>query len=286
MDPTKSLRKLLDACEAGPLMVHSDVLRASRFVPEYRGKRQSLEDHYQILRTVAGERPIWMPTFNYEFTSRGEFDVTNSQSQVGALTRHFRKEHANWRTAVPVFSFAGTGQCPSLGRETPVQPFGPNSVFATLLKRNGTILFYGAPFTSVTFVHHTEHICQPVYRYDKCFRGNVIQDGISKDVTVEFHVRPLGVSVEYDFNRMLQDLYDIGIAKYLNGDDPAVIVANAREVNEFWQRRIRQDPFYLLKTSCRSALEQKYAELGRRFQVSDFETNSKPWPVRADSRTA
>lgn len=286
MDPIKPLRKLLEACDAGPLMIHSDVLKASRFVPEYRGKRELLEDHCQVLRTVAEERPIWMPTFNYEFTSRGEFDVTNTQSQVGALTRYFHKEHANWRTAVPVFSYAGTGPNPSLGKEAPIQPFGPNSIFATLVKRNGTILFYGAPFGSVTFIHHSEHLCESVYRYDKSFHGKMIQDGVSRDVTAKFHVRPLGAAIEYDFNRLLQDLRDLGIAKYLNGDDPTVIVANAREVNEFWQRKIKQDPFYLLKTSCRPVLEQKYDELRRRFQISDFETNSESATANAVSRAA
>ena len=286
MDPIETLRKMLDACEEGPLMIHSDVLKASRFVPKYRGKRPWRDDPCQVLQSVAAGRPIWMPTFNYDFTARGHFDVLQSKSQVGALTRYFHEEHADWRTAVPVFSYAGSGPGPALEKEDPVRPFGQNSIFATLLQRNGTMLFYGAPFLSVTFVHHVEYLCEAVYRYDKRFRGKIIRNEISQDMSAEFHVRPMGIAVEYDSKRMLQDLRDAGIAKCFDNRDPTIIVANAREMNEYWQAKIRQDPFYLLKVSCRPALEKKYRELGRRFQVSDFESIYKPSTGSATSQAA
>ena len=253
-------------------MIHSDVLKTAQFVPEFRGKRQLLEDHCTALTEAVAGRPIWMPTFNYDFTSKHCFDVKKSRSQVGALTQHFLKHVAKWRTEVPIFSYAGTGPMPDVAEGVPVKPFGVDSIFARLAEANGSILFYGAPIKAVTFLHYVEELCEIVYRYDKSFSGTVIgKDGSREERTVEFHVRPMGLDLEYDCEKMQSDLHADGVAAYVGEKDSSVIAVSARELIDYWKIKLRDDPFYFIKARCREPLEARYRELGRRFRQADFE---------------
>lgn len=288
-----ALRTLIDDCEAGPLMVHSDVFKADQFVGQFLSKQQYLQDHCAVLRDVAVGRPIWMPTFNYDFNQSGVFDVTKTASKVGALTEYFRRNVAKWRTSVPVFSYCGTGLEPNLDDDSEVsnshadgsvanrsivKPFGEHSIFANLVEQRGSLLFYGANFIAVTFLHYVEEVCQALYRYDKQFSGTVVNSvGQHNTVTAEFHVRPLGETLRYDVDRMLSDLVDAKIARCIGSDDSgsfdqSVIACDAMQLRDFWLDRLASDPFYMLHESCKSRFIELYKTLGRRARLDDFES--------------
>ncbi len=293
-----ALRSLIDGCEPGPLMVHSDVFKAAPFVGEFQGKRKYLQDHSDVLQDVAAGRPIWMPTFNYDFTQSGVYDVTKSPSKVGALTEYFRRNVAKWRIPVPVFSYCGNGQEPDLKvisdlsnsdtnqsgeKRSLIKPFGKQSIFANLVKQRGSLLFYGADFTVVTFIHYIEELGQTLYRYDKRFPGTVVDsEGQHHAVTADFHVRPLGETLRYGFDRMLSDLIEARIARYLVGTssvtpdpsniDRSVIVCDAMRLKDYWLDRLASDPFYMLHESCKSRFIESYKALGRRARLDDFES--------------
>ena len=295
----EALRALINLCRPGPLMVHSDVFKAAQFVGPFLNKGKYLQDHCDVLTDVAADRPIWMPTFNYDFTKSGVYDVAKSASKVGALTEHFRRNLAKWRTPVPVFSYCGTGAEPELdgaraldksetkieARDKPtdthreiIKPFGAQSVFANLVDRQGSLLFYGANFIAVTFLHYVEELCQALYRYDKQFDGTVVDSlGVQRDVTVEFHVRPLGETLKYNVDGMLADLIEARIARCLESPgsdsyDQSVIACDALQLQEFWISRLAADPFYMLHESCKSRFIAAHKALGRRVRLDDFES--------------
>ena len=63
----QELEALAAEFAAGPILIHSDVMKAASFVGEYRGKEAFLESHWKILKRIAGDRPLWFPCFNYDF---------------------------------------------------------------------------------------------------------------------------------------------------------------------------------------------------------------------------
>lgn len=214
-----------------------------------------------------------MPAFNYDFLCTGCFSVRRDASQVGVLTEHFRTEHAWWRTPVPVFSVCGTGQAPTVNSGTRIDPFGPDSIFSRLVEENGSVVFYGAGIESCTFIHYAERAAGgPVYRYDKSFFGDVTD--LSSDRTeLNYHVRPLGHHLDYDWSRLGQELVEHGLLRRSESRRFAVASIEAAALREFWCDRLAADPLHLLDDESRAWVEPKLQELGRRFLQSDFETS-------------
>ncbi len=259
----------------GPLVVHADVLRAGRPFVSFVGRDAWQREHLRILAGVAGERPLWMPTFCYGFTRHGTFDPDTEASEVGVLTERFRVEQAAWRSAVPVFSFAGTGPRPAVDESGLIDPFDDRSAFAAMVRDDAVLLCYGAPFDSMTIKHHVERRTGgPAYRYDKDFPGHVrFASGSSRTVVLRYHVRPLDRRVSYDDDRIERELEaDVGAAGWRRFDGAArQIAVSARRAVHAWSERLADDPLYFLDAPSRSWIEPELQRLGRRFHRMDFE---------------
>jgi aminoglycoside 3-N-acetyltransferase len=258
---------------SGPVFVHSDPFRAARLVKAVRDRNVYLDSHIALLRNAAGDRALWIPTFNYDFPRTGVFDVRQSESQLGPLPERFRIAAAGWRTPIPIFSIAGIGRAsqPRWGFMT--DPFGADSIFADLVRSDGVVLYYGETFHYNTLVHYAERASGgPVYRYDKIFPGRVIMaDGTSHDGSLNYHVRPMGTGLEYDWPRLLDEAVAAGVCRRLEGA-PEILAASASQLNELWISDMKRDPFALLDSTTRQWAEPRVNALGRRFEVSDFET--------------
>ena len=50
---------------------------------------------------------------------------------------------------------------------------------------------------------------------------------------------------------------------------------DAKSLLEFWQTKIKQDPFYLLDQKSKDWVIPMVEKLGRRFELKDFELNNK-----------
>lgn len=272
-----TLERLIDGLGDGPLLVHSDLLRAGRLLPVSAGRNEWLTAHVDRVRETAGERGLWMPTFNYGFPRSGRYDVLYDVSEVGPLTEHFRTTVAGWRTPTPVFSFAGIGQPPEFDRGAEaIDPFGSRSTFAKLVEQDGAILFYGAPFSAATIVHHAERSAGgPLYRYDKRFSGEVVgADRAVHRVLLLYHVRPLNRWLDYDWKKLLLDSTAAGVCRAWEANGSRFIAASARGLVRLWSERLGREPLYLLDERSRSWVGPMLQRLGRRFEVDDFEGNA------------
>ena len=264
---------LIRSMGSGPVFVHSDPFRAARLVKPVRDRNAYLDSHIAVLCDAAASQPLWLPTFNYDFPRIGVFDVRASESQLGPLPERFRTDRAEWRTPIPIFSIAGIGRAsqPRWGFMT--DPFGEDSVFADLVRSDGVVLYYGDTFNYNTLVHFSERVAGgPVYRYDKIFPGRVIiADGTSVDGSLDYHVRPMGTGLEYDWLRLLDEALSAGVCRRLESA-PEILAASASQLNELWVDGMKRDPFALLDDKTRQWAEPRVNELGRRFSISDFET--------------
>lgn len=273
----QELEALAAEFAAGPILIHSDVMKAASFVGEYRGKEAFLESHWKILKRIAGDRPLWFPCFNYDFVKTGQFDVRHCPSQVGALSEFIRCQHADWRSEVPVYSISGTGSAPTAAKRDILYPFGENSAFEELLAQEGQLLFYGSAYVN-TFGHYLEQLGDNLpYRYPKQFRGQLITaTGQSRPITVEYHCRPLGYPFEYDVDYILEDLHQKGIAHFLEPNNQTVISIQTRALADYWLTRFQEDPYFLLTAETKHWVMEKVQQLGRPFCLADFEPVEEP----------
>ena len=193
---------------------------------------------------------------------------------MGPLTEYFRTAVATWRTPTPVFSFAGIGPVPDVEQQLEVDPFGLNSGFERLEQEDGVVLFYGADLTAATVIHYVERKAGgPLYRYDKLFPGKVVTtDRSEREVTLRYHVRPQTKRLEYDWPRLSKELRDSGIYRSWESGLSRLSCVTARQLVSFWVKQLKTDPLYLLDSASRSWVEPLLHNLGRRFELEDFES--------------
>ncbi|HUQ47282.1 MAG TPA: AAC(3) family N-acetyltransferase [Gemmatimonadaceae bacterium] len=257
----------------GPLFVHSDPFRAARLVPRSRDRLGLLDCHVDVLMNAAGDRGLWLPSFNYDFPRTHRFDMANDPCQLGPLPEHFRQHNEEWRTPVPMFSVSGIGANPGITWGEMTDPFGPESIFAQLEARDGVVVYYGGTFHYNTIVHYAERKAGgPVYRYDKVFSGIVVKEsGREMPGSLNYHVRPMGSGLDYDWPRLLADAIDAGVCVRLPGH-PEVLAASARALTAHWVRAIEADPFSLLDDKTQAWARLAHERTGRRFTIGDFES--------------
>ena len=272
------IRALVERMGGGPVFVHSDPFRAARMVKPVRDRNAFLDAHIAVLRDAAGDRALWLPAFNYDFPRTFLFDVRASESQLGPIPERFRLSAAGWRTSIPIFSIAGIGADPQPRWGTATDPFGEGSIFAELVRSDGVVLYYGETFHYNTLVHYSERVSGgPVYRYDKLFPGKVIMaDGTEVEGSLDYHVRPLGTGLDYDWTRLQEDAIEAGVCRRLEGA-PEILAASAKALSDLWVTSLRRDPFSLLDDKTRRWVEPAIEELGRRFVISDFESPEPAW---------
>ncbi|HEU5402982.1 MAG TPA: AAC(3) family N-acetyltransferase [Terriglobales bacterium] len=269
----RAIQELLDDGRSGPIVCHVDLFGAANQVNAGYRRNDILRAQVDNLQIAAAERPIWLPTFNYDFPKTGKFDARTSPAQVGPFPEFFRNSVAEWRVPVPIFSFAGTGTPPSLDPAGEVDAFGKQSIFSEIVRLDGTVLFYGAGVISATILHHAESLADgPVYRYEKSFKGSIVTlSGEERQVTLRSHVRPLNRTLAYDGTRMRNDLLAARLLHVLPEEEGQISALGARDLVNFWSSRILDDPFYLLDPATRNWVEPFCKTLGRRFLISDFE---------------
>jgi aminoglycoside N3'-acetyltransferase len=268
--------------ENAPLIVHSDVLRARAAISATSDPRLLLERHIEALATIAGSRGVALPAFNYDYPRTRIYSPATDVGQVGALAEHARQTWATSRRGGPIFNFGCRVTSETDAFVVPcdgvVDPFGADSLFAQVHERGGSVLMYGAPFHTLTAIHYVERIAGaasgggPAYRYDKAFAGVVRHaDGHETAVTLDYHCRPMGKSLEYAWARLRAEAENAGLVRAFRAPGSEVLLVSLPALCRFWAERIAQDPLYLLDDNSREWVSRELDRLGRRFVRSDFE---------------
>ncbi len=275
---TRELQDCLAPHGDAPLLIHSDLFRANVFVEKSADREQLLHGHLETVQSLTDPANIWIPAFNYQFPGTGVFDLANSRSELGPFDEFMRTSWAKERSPDPVFSFSSL--MPIRLKEEPgteLVAFSRQTAFSTLVEEKGGVLFYGAGLSAATMIHHVEYLAGgPLYRYDKTFRGYLVDmDGTRLEITYIYHVRPHLMSLDYDWPGIRGDLLDEGIIRTVtrNNIDHAIYM-NAGDLAAFWLEKLRVDPLYLLDEESKAWVKPKLDQLGRRFQITDFEGNT------------
>ena len=80
----------------------------------------------------------------------------------------------------------------------------------------------------------------------------------------------MGRVLEYDWERIFQELVSLGIVQPLL-KSASVYWASASALNGYLVSRVLEDPLWLLDKNSRIWVEIELSELGRPFILSDFE---------------
>jgi aminoglycoside N3'-acetyltransferase len=277
-NPLISLRKLVEKIidSTSPIMIHSDIYWSSKaFLTDIPLNREEvISAHINILRQLFPSNNLWFPCFNYDFFQTRIFNPHNSNCQVGPLGEYIRLQKKSWRTLDPVFSFTGLNNPPHIVYNfDQYDPFDDNSLFAELINRKGYLLLYGAKFDCLTILHRIENLCgRPLYRYDKAFKGSIIEDKKYIPINFSYHVRPWKRHLDYGWDKLRNDLIKNNCIDFieLNGKKVSMLIG-AQKLVEFWRHEIKKDPFYLLDVESRDWIIPLIEKLGRRFEQNDFE---------------
>ncbi|HVJ53580.1 MAG TPA: AAC(3) family N-acetyltransferase [Aliidongia sp.] len=252
-----------------PILVHSDLLRIG--IPDGLTEPEAqCEAWIALLMEAAGNRPVLLPTFNYDFPRTRLFDPARDPGQIGALSRHCVEHHAALRTRTPIFNFCVFGN-DDLPLAAEAEPFGPESLFATLHERNAAILFLGADMIANTFIHYVEERLDIGYRYVKPFPGEIIEDGERRPIDFRYRVRPrIDGAVAYgDLGRpLLQEAGKLQIAAIGHG---TAMMFRARDYVDLIGGRMQDDELYVLTPSSRAVIEELYRRHGRPLTLGKME---------------
>jgi len=265
---SSAVRELVEPSSTDVVLFHTEIIRMG--IPAGVSPRDALHTYSEMLESACGSRVLVFPTFNYDFCRTGIYDVSADPCQVGALNDHYRMHRARARTLTPVFNFCSSSD--SIPISIPSDnPFDESSTFAELRRRGAQIVFFGAPFSSNTFLHHVEEDANVGYRYIKPFPGVIRSANESRAITLRYRVRPLDDSVVYDWKRLEEDLRSRGILRSRAVGNATLLACGAEDLFRYWRERLGEDELWLLTAESRRAVQRLAASVGYPFRYEKLE---------------
>lgn len=254
------------------VLVHTDIIGGVKF--PLKDKKSFLDLHFNFLMDYCGNRNIFFPSFNYDCLKTGIFNIDTDPIQVGVLNEYIRREKIFERNKVPVFSFLSSSSFKTniINNKTIIDPFGEDSLFNELYKKNSFLFHYGSNIKSSTIIHFIERISNKLlYRYDKFFKISIVSNDDIIKIILKYHVRPFGFNLDYDWVKLEKELIDSGILFKYNSGRTKLLGIKISDLVDFWLEKLNDDPLYLLSRETRSSVESMLDKFGRGFQLNDFE---------------
>ncbi len=168
---------------------------------------------------VGEEGTLMFPTFTFEFSNKGRYDVLNTKGTTGALGNIALGRTDFCRTQHPMHSFAVWGkEKEELVSMDNKNSFGIDSPFGYCLGKHVRQIILGTDYVhAMTFVHFAEAVCNVPYRFAKSFSGIYVDaQGIEEERTYDYAARKLEIEPEEVFNKIGAVLEEKGVSKRLN----------------------------------------------------------------------
>ena len=268
----EKIKRILNQQPSENLLIHSDIFHGFALPIPSKNPLELLTNHFKAIKEVTKGKNLIFPAFNYDFLKKKSYNVNHDKSQVGVLSEYFRNSVATYRTTTPVFSFTSEKQLHYTNYSNLIDPFSDESFFQFLVDNNSSMMHYGSPFSSSTFIHHVERISgNLLYRYDKMFKGQIIKDDQITPVSLKYHVRPLNQTLNYRFNFLETELINQEVLKKITQDSTIISIINLSDLKKFWLDKLTDDPLYFLDQATQNWVKTKLDKLGRSFLLNDFE---------------
>lgn len=215
----------------------SEVLKLS-FVFRKAGTSFDPEELIRTFEKAVGEEgTLLIPSFSWEFSNHGVYDVRTTKPTTGSLSETAMHMPEFKRTKHPMHSFLVYGKDQELlcGMEN-IHSFGEDSPFGYCQEKNVRQIMLGTDYThGMTYVHFVETKCEVPYRFTKEFTGSYTdENGHTETKKITYAARRLDVGTVEEFNRIGEILEEKGVAKesvwkgivsheaYLGDSDPII----------------------------------------------------------------
>jgi aminoglycoside 3-N-acetyltransferase len=150
-----------------------------------------------LLRAVGPAGHLLMLSIPYRGSSQGYaesdplFDVRRTPSKVGVVSELFRRRPGVLRSLSPLHPVAVHGPLAAwlvADHDAALRSCGKGTPFERFLSLNGKLLFFDAPYQSMTFMHYIEDACRdrlPVELYDPTPRAIRVRDDAGREREVQ-----------------------------------------------------------------------------------------------------
>ena len=150
---------------------------------------------FQILQEIIGDKgTIFCPTFTYSFSTKKNikenyFDVKKTVSKVGPFGEFIRKFKSSVRSPDPMISVTGLGNDSAILKNINKTSYGKKCIFDQLKSIDKLkILNVGVGPNYIPFLHHIDYLTSCKHRYDKYFKGYIVENNEARFVKWHYPV--------------------------------------------------------------------------------------------------
>lgn len=200
-----------------------------------------------FFEVLGDDGTLVVPTFSYSFCRNKDFDVNNTPGDCGMFSEYIREKSGAIRSYDANFSVAAIGrQALNYTKNVPEHSFGENSFWERLRKNDGRICNLNFDVGS-TYVHYIEKALNVKYRYDKPFKGKVIDGEKIFEATYYHYVRDLEKPEdEPNFCRLTEEYKKTGQVKSANLGKGSILAYNSSQLLDFVKDKLVTRPRFLL----------------------------------------
>lgn len=203
-----------------------------------------------FIEVIGVEGTLVVPTYT---TQVARFDIDfipeETPSLMGVFSEYVRKHPKSLRSLHPLQSVAAIGPlreliCGGLGGNN----FGYNSPFQRMLEAKAKIVAIGLPEGfAVPIAHFIEGICGLPYVYNKLLKWSPVINGKKDARPCYATVRYLGLGVEYDLERWVARMKEIGAFYTVPLGGSKIHMTDYETTFKEGIRLVREDPYVFLK---------------------------------------
>lgn len=211
------------------------------------------ETFFSILADELGkDGTIYVPTFNYEFPSTRNADLTQQKSDMGSFAEYVRQLPQVCRSGHPMFSISAIGpHAQEVCQPTIAEyhPFDQKSTFARLFERDAYLLLQGVGLGVATVVVYFEYLLGSKCRFDKPFKGEVILQNGDKELADFYHYCfPLNGAYRENYQPIIDKLTDLNAIQRVKCGFGHLLLISFRNIYVAVKQLLAEDPFILLNT--------------------------------------
>ena len=202
-----------------------------------------------INKVLGSSGTVLVPCYSYSFGKSNNklpiYNIKKTPSKIGPFSNFFIKQNGVIRSEDPMISIAGLGpNAKKILKNIPATSYGKNCVFEKILKiKNAKCCSLGLGPNWMPFIHYCDWLNKVPFRYDKFFKGTIINGKGKKNIVWHYPVR-------YPRKETLSNGHRIGklatknkIFKYHKLGKSGVYVANYKKYFDFTMKLTKKDPW-------------------------------------------
>ena len=193
---------------------------------------------------------ILVPTYSYSFGKSYKknlpvFNIKKTPSKIGSFSNFFIKQHGVIRSEDPMVSIAGMGpNAKKILKNIYTTSYGKNCVFEKILKiKNAKCCSLGLGPNWIPFIHYCDWLNKAPFRYDKFFKGTIINGKIKKNVIWHYPVRYLRQETIANGHKIGKLATQKKIFKYYRLGKSRVYAAKYKKYFDFTMKITKKNPW-------------------------------------------